>query len=123
MANELNAVTTWTFYRETELPADVSDMFVQGEQAYAAYATVRDVAVFTNKRLIVRDAQGISGNKIEVYSLPWCSVDMWSSENAGVLDASSEIELWTRSGHYKINLKRDAEVRKIDQLIAYFVLG
>lgn len=123
MANELNAVTTWTFYRETDLPEDVSEMFVQGEQAYAAYATVRDVAVFTNKRLIVRDAQGISGNKIEVYSLPWSSVDMWSSENAGVLDANSEIELWTRSGHYKINLKRDAEVRKIDQLIAFFVLN
>ena len=123
MANELNAATVWMFLRETQLPKDVSEMFVEGEQAYAAYATIRDVAVFTNKRLIVRDAQGISGTKLEIYSMPWSSVDMWSSENAGVIDATAEVELWTRSGHYKINLKRDVDVRKIDQLIAYFVLN
>lgn len=90
---------------------------------YATYKTIRDVALFTNKRLIVSDAQGITGKKVEVYSLPWSAVNMWSSENAGKLDLNAEIELWTRAGHIKINLGRDVNVREIDALIASAVLG
>ena len=69
------------------------------------------------------DAQGIAGKKVEVYSLPWSAVNMWSSENAGKLDLNAEIELWTRAGHIKINLGRDVNVREIDALIASAVLG
>lgn len=48
---------------------------------------------------------------------------MWSNENAGVLDINSEVELWTRAGHIKINLKREVDVRKFDQLIADDILN
>lgn len=123
MANELDLNTTWTFYAECSVPREVSDMLVAGEQAHAAFKTIRDVAVFTNKRLIVRDSQGLTGKKIEQYSLPWSSVNMWSSENAGHLDLDSEIELWTRAGHVKISLRRGADIRRIDALIADHVLG
>lgn len=43
---------------EIPIPEDVVGVLVQGEQAYAAYKTLRDSAIFTSKRLIVRDAQG-----------------------------------------------------------------
>ncbi|MBP3885162.1 MAG: PH domain-containing protein [Olsenella sp.] len=123
MANEMQANTTWTFMAECKVPKEVEAMLVPGERAEYAFKTVRDVAVFTNRRLIVRDAQGITGKKVEQYSLPWSAVNMWSSENAGHLDFDSEIELWTRAGHVKISLKRGADVRKIDNLIAAYVLG
>lgn len=123
MANELQANTSWTFFKECKVPAEVKAMLVPGERAEIAFKTIRDVAVFTNLRLIVRDSQGITGKKIEQYSLPWCAVNMWSSENAGHLDLDSEIELWTRAGHVKIQLKRGADVRTIDNMIAAHVLG
>ena len=91
--------------------------------ARAGFKTFRDSAVFTNKRLIVRDAQGIRGKKIEVYSIPYSTINMWSSENAGTLDFNAEIELWTRSGKVKIKVGRDIDVRRIDALIAYAVLA
>lgn len=47
---------------------------------------------------------------------------MWSSENAGKIELNSEIELWTRAGHIKINLGRGVDVRKIDHLIAEYLL-
>lgn len=122
MASELEQVTAWTFTREVALPEDVAANLVQGEQAYAAYATIRDVAVITNKRILVRDAQGVTGKKVEIYSLPWSSVCMWSCENAGTIDINSEIELWTKIGHLKLKLGRDVDIRKLDQLISYFVL-
>lgn len=97
-------------------------MLVEGETAVAAFKTFRDSAVFTTKRLIVRDAQGITGKKVEIYSLPYSAINMWSSENAGKLDFNSEIELWTRAGHIKIKLGKGADVRRIDSLIAWAVL-
>lgn len=69
------------------------------------------MAVFTNKRLIVKDVQGLAGTKVEKYSLPYSVVNMWSIENASILDYTAEVELWTRSGHIKIELKRGIDIR------------
>lgn len=119
MATELTQSLTWTFISECPIPGDVSDILVNGETAVAAYKTIRDVAVFTNKRLIVKDAQGLTGKKIEIYSLPYSSIVMWSTENAGkLLDLSAEVELWTKAGHIKVKLSRNCDVRKFDILIA-----
>lgn len=96
---------------------------VPGERPVAAYQTFRDSAIFTTKRLIVRDAQGMTGKKVEIYSLPYSAINMWSSENAGTLDWNAEMELWTRAGHIKIKLGKQIDVRKLDILIAHAVLG
>ncbi|MGW3538730.1 PH domain-containing protein, partial [Micrococcus luteus] len=88
---EFNHIAAWTFVSETSIPKDVAQMLVPGEEAIAAYKTIRDQAIFTTKRLIVRDAQGLTGKKVEVYSLPYSAVNMWSSENAGTFDFNAEI--------------------------------
>lgn len=120
---EAAPILAWTLVQECPIPADVQGMLVQGEQAVAAYRTYRDVAIFTNMRLIVRDAQGMTGKKVEIYSLPYSRVDMWSSENAGTLDWNSELELWTRAGHIKVKLGKGIDVRRLDNLISYMVLN
>ncbi|SOC52287.1 PH domain-containing protein [Ornithinimicrobium cerasi] len=115
-------ILTWTLISECPIPNDVQNLLVPGEQAVAAYKTFRDSAIFTTKRLIVRDAQGLTGKKVEVYSLPYSSINMWSSENAGMLDTNAEMELWTRVGHVKVNLRKGIDVRRLDSLIAHYVL-
>lgn len=121
---ETAAITSWTLVQEIPIPADVHDLLVEGEQAVAAYKTFRDSAIFTTKRLIVRDAQGITGKKVEVYSLPYSRIDMWSSENAGkLLDFNAELEMWTRAGHIKIKHDKKVDIRRLDKLIAWAVLG
>lgn len=81
-------------------------------------------AIFTTHRLIVRDAQGVRGKKVEIYSLPYSAINMWSSENAGgFLDRNAEMELWTRAGHIKVNLHKGIDIRKLDRLIGAAVLG
>lgn len=123
MPAELTVITAWTFQSEVPIPNDVGQMLIPGERPVAAYRTFRDTAIFTNRRLIVRDAQGMTGKKVEVYSLPYSAINMWSSENAGTFDFNSELELWTRAGHIKINLGKGVDVRRLDQLIAHAVLG
>lgn len=119
-----SAIAAWTLVQEIPIPQDVTELLVQGEEAVAAYKTFRDSAVFTTKRLIVRDAQGMTGKKVEIYSLPYSSINMWSSENAGTfIDVNGEMELWTRAGHIKVKLGKKIDVRRLDQLIAWAVLG
>lgn len=115
-------ITQWSFQAEIPIPQDAQDILVRGEQAIAAYKTFRDSAIFTTHRLIVRDAQGLTGKKVEVYSLPYSAINMWSSENAGRLDFTAEIELWTRAGHIKISTGKNVDVRRLDRLIAESVL-
>ncbi len=120
---EVNEILVWTFAAECPIPLDVQELLVEGEQPVAAYKTIRDSAVFTTKRLIVRDAQGLKGKKVEIYSLPYTSIDMWSTENAGgFLDMNAEVELWTKVGHIKVNLKKGVDIRKFDRLISNAVL-
>lgn len=120
--SSLENMWTWTFFREVNIPEDASELLLKDEKAVAAFATFRDVALFTTKRLIIKDVQGLTGKKIEIYSLPYSSILAWSSENAGMLDINSEIEIWTIAGKIKINLKRDINIRKFDKLIASCLL-
>lgn len=120
---ETAAITSWTLIQEIPIPDDVQDLLIEGEKGIAAYKTFRDSAVFTTHRLIVRDAQGLSGKKVEIYSLPYSSVIMWSSENAGkVFDINAELELWTRAGHIKVKLDKKIDIRRLDKLLAWAIL-
>ncbi len=113
---------SWIFGAECTITEGLKQMLIDGEEAVYCCKSIRDIAVFTNKRLIYSDTQGMTGKKKEIYSLPYKSITMYSSENAGTLDFTSEIELWTRAGQFKISLKRGADVRKIDKIIAQYVL-
>ncbi|KMK73702.1 PH domain-containing protein [Kocuria rhizophila] len=115
--------SVWTFLSHVEFPAEMAPFLVAGEVPVASFKTVRDTATFTNRRLIVRDAQGLRGKKIETVSIPYSSISMWSTENAGTLDFNAEIQLWTRAGVMKINVGRGIDVVALDQLIAHSVLG
>lgn len=123
MPAALDDITVWTFVAECPIPNDLGPILVPGERPYIAYKTFRDSAIFTDRRLIVRDSQGITGKKVELYSLPYSRIDMWSSENASHLDLNAEMELWTRAGHVKIKLGRGVDIRRLDNLISQMVLG
>ena len=108
---------------ECPIPDDLDTVLTQGETPVAAFKTIRDSAVFTDKRLIIRDAQGLRGKKIEMYSIPYSAINMWSSENGGTFDINAELELWTRAGHLKIKVAKGLDIRKLDRLIAQVVLN
>lgn len=120
---EAAALATWTFVSEVPIPADIGPLLVAGEEPIAAFKTFRDSAVFTTKRLIMRDAQGITGKKVELYSLPYANINMWSSDNAGTPDFNAELQLWTRAGQIKIKVGKGVDIRRLDKLIANILLA
>ena len=124
MSNDLQPFAVWTFISACSVPPDVAGMLVAGETPVCAYKTIRDAAIFTNKRLIVRDDQGITGKKAEIYTLPYSSIIMYSTENAGrVFDFNTEVEMWTKAGKIKINLQRGVDIRALDKILATYILN
>lgn len=120
----MEILSTWTFNTKVdEVPDDLYQILTEDEEVIIAYKTIRDIATFTNKRIIIRDAQGLTGKKVETYSIPYKSIVMYSSENAGkILDFNTEIELWTLIGRMKINLNKNIDIREIDRVIAEAIL-
>ena len=72
----------------------VEGMLIPGETVIACFKGVRDGVVFTNKRVIAFNVQGITGKKTDYTSLPYKRVQAFSIETAGMVDLDSELHLW-----------------------------
>ena len=120
---EMDNTLEWVFISKCKIPEDIVDILAPGEVAVASYRTLRDSATFTDKRIIIRDVQGLTGKKVELYSIPYSPINMWSTETAGLLfDLSAEVEFWTKAGKMKIILQKGVDVREFDRLIAHCIL-
>jgi hypothetical protein len=64
------------------------------EEVQAAYKVVRDAFLFTNRRLIIVNKQGMRGKKVAYHSLPYKSVTHFSVETAGTFDLDAELKIW-----------------------------
>ncbi len=117
----------WTIMEEldkSKIPEEVRSVLIEGEEVLAAYKTIRDVALITNKRIILADKEGLRGKKVEIYSIPYRSIDMYSSENAaGLFDFDAEMEFWLRGGaHLKLKILKKVDIRAFDRLISSLIL-
>ena len=101
----------------------IAPMFVPGEEIIGTYQSVRDGVVFTNKRIIAINVQGITGKKKDFTSLPYSKIQAYSVETAGVLDLDSELELWFSGlGKIKLEFVANANVSEICRMISEKVL-
>lgn len=106
-----------------QLGSAVLPILVANEQIVSAYRAVRDSVVFTNKRLIAINVQGITGKKTDYTSLPYSKIQAFSIETAGTFDLDSELELWFSGlGRVRLEFKGRVDIRHLGQLIAGYVL-
>lgn len=94
------------------------------EKIEVAFKLVRDLFVFTDKRLILLDKQGITGHKKEYFSLPYKHISFYSIETAGHLDTDSELKIWM-SGHQmpiKKEFRKGTNIIAVQNILAKHVL-
>lgn len=103
--------------------SDITPMFVPGEEIIGTYQAIRDGIVFTNKRIIVINVQGLTGKKKDFTSLPYSKIQAYSVETAGHFDLDSELELWFSGlGKIKLEFVARANVSEICKMISMRVL-
>ncbi len=99
-------------------------ILVDGEQPVRGFRLVRDLFIFTDKRLVLIDYQGITGKKAEYHSIPYRSISHFSVETAGTFDMDAEMKIYI-SGNpnpYEREFKRGADIIGVQKTLAQFVL-
>src|SRR3954465_9211092 len=106
-----------------EIAPAVAPLMIDGEQIIACFKAVRDFVVFTDKRLIAVNVQGMTGKKRDFTSLPYSKIQAFSAATAGHFDLDAELDLWFSGlGNVRLEFKGSADIRGLGQLIAHYVL-
>jgi len=96
-----------------------------GERIEKAYLLIRDLFVFTNKRLLLVDKQGMTGNKVEYHSLPYRSITHFSVETAGHFDLDAELKIWISGSPmpFQKQFNKKLDIYEVQSVLAGYVLG
>jgi len=109
-------------------PSKVQQEFQQilapGEHVEKAYQLIRDYFVFTEKRLVFVNKQGLTGKKIEYHSIPYRSITHFSIETGGTFDLDAELKIWI-SGNpvpFTQEFNKRLSIYAVQSVLASYVL-
>lgn len=68
-------------------------ILIEGEVIEKAFRLIKDMFVFTNKRLILVEKQ-LVGSKVDYLTIPYKSIKKFSKESAGILDMDADLKIW-----------------------------
>ena len=110
--------------QNNEYAERVADLLLDGERVIDAYKSMRDGVVFTNKRIIAVNVQGITGSKKDFTSLPYKNIVAYSVETSGTFDLDSELEIYFSSlGKVKFEFTGKTSIVEISKLISAHVFA
>ena len=107
-----------------KLQKEFSPILIEGEVLEKAFRIIRDMYVFTNKRLIFVDKQGLTGSKVEYQSIPYKSIIRFSKESSGLLDLEAELKIWLSGMHEPIRkeFRKDNNINEVYRLLSKYIL-
>ncbi|SEL54535.1 PH domain-containing protein [Colwellia chukchiensis] len=106
-----------------EYAEKVTELLLTDEEIVDAYKTMRDGVVFTNKRIIAVNVQGITGSKVDYTSLPYKNIVAYSIETSGTFDLDSELEIYFSAlGKVVFEFNGRSEILAISKIISQHVL-
>jgi len=104
---------------------EIKGLLVSGEEVLMAFQTIRDQVIFTNKRIIAVDVQGITGKRKSYTTLPYSKIQFFSVQTAGFAELfpDNELEITFSDGFTaKFEFKSSVDVALIGRTISGFVL-
>jgi hypothetical protein len=104
---------------------ELAPLLIEGEVVEIAFKIIRDQIIFTNRRLITVDKQGITAKKVDYRSVPYDKITQFSKESAGVLDLDAELKIWVSSmaDPLKFEFSKDAPINDVYALLSEKVLN
>jgi Bacterial PH domain len=99
-------------------------ILIEGENIEKAYKLIRDMFIFTNKRLILVEKQ-LVGTKVDYLSIPYSSIQKFSKESAGILDMDADLKIWLKSDDMPIVKqfgKSGNNINEVYQLLSKHIL-
>ncbi len=110
---------------QDELKKDYAKLLLEGEEIELGFKLIRDIFIFTSKRLILVDKQGLTGSKTEYLSVAYKSISRFSIETAGTFDLDAELKIWISSEiqpSIKKKFNKSVNVYDVQMVLAHHVL-
>jgi hypothetical protein len=107
------------------LDKEYSKLLVDGETIELGFKLIRDTFIFTNKRLILVEKQGLTASKIEYKSILYKSITRFSIETAGTFDLEAELKIWVSSEVNPSIIKqfnKSVNVYDVQKILAHHIL-
>lgn len=103
---------------------EYNKILAENERIEKSYKLVRDLFIFTNKRLILVDKQGVTGKKTEYHSIPYKSITHFSIETAGHFDLEAELKIWISGTALPIEKQFNSSLNiyELQQVLATYCL-
>lgn len=111
---------------QEDLIKKYGQLLTANEEIEMGFKLIRDTFIFTNKRLILVDVQGITGSKTEYKSIGYKSITRFSVETAGTFDLDAELKIWISSEQHPSIVKqfnKSVNVYDVQKILAFHVLG
>src|SRR6185295_9032733 len=118
-----------TLFKLDPIPTDqilepINKFLIEEESVLSAFKTVRDQLVFTNKRIIAANVQGLTGKKVDYTSIPYSKIQTFSVETSGVLDRDCELEIYISAiGKVRFEIRGGFDIVTFNKVISKYVLG
>ena len=128
MAVNFNQDSVWNLkpIRVDAVKGEVNGLLIGGEEVVMAFQTVRDQLLFTNKRIIAVDVQGITGKRKSFSTMPYSKIQYFSIQTPGFGELISDSELFIMFSNTftaKFEFKGGVDIGKIGRMISEYVLG
>lgn len=103
---------------------EYAQLLAAGERVEKAYQLIRDQFVFTDKRLIFVNKQGLTGSKIEYLSIPYRAITRFSIETGGTLDLDAELTIWVTGAAepVQVQFNKKLSIYEVQSTLAAYVL-
>lgn len=103
---------------------EFAHMLGDSERVEKAYKLIRDMFIFTNKRLILMDKQGLTGRKVEYHSYPYKSISHFSIETAGHFDLDAELKFWTSGNPTPVEKKfnKSLNIYELQKILSEYIM-
>jgi len=107
-----------------KIQAEFAKVLATGERIEKVYQLIRDLFVFTDKRLILVDKQGLTGSKVEYHSLPYRAITHFSIETAGHFDLDADLKIWISGSPVPVQKRfnKKLDVYELQSVLATYVL-
>ena len=128
MAVNFNQDSVWNLkpIRVDAVKGEVNGLLIGGEEVVMAFQTVRDQLIFTNKRIIAVDVQGITGKRKSFSTMPYSKIQYFSIQTPGFGELIPDSELFIMFSNTftaKFEFKGGVDIGKIGGMISEYVLG
>ena len=108
---------------EEDVREDFHRFLVDGEEIVAAFKTVRDQLVFTNKRFIAANVQGLTGSKVDYTSIPYNKIQAFSVESSGTFDRDTEFQCYVSTlGRLSFEIKGSFDILAFNRIVSQHTL-